>query len=330
MTSPRFHHFHSLGPNGFHRVAYTEWGDPANPHVVICVHGLTRNRRDFDTLAAALADRRRVVCMDVVGRGASDWLEQKSNYGFPLYLSDAAALIARVTAPAPGPRRLFQRRAARPGVSRVDWVGTSMGGLIGMVLASKPLSPIQRLVLNDVGPLIPWQGLARLKKVHGVLPKRFASLTEAESCLRKVCAEFGPLSDAEWLETAEHSVLREKDGTYVLAYDPAILSGSGAGATAGLKFGADVLSGVDLWPMWDAVKCRTLALRGGESDLLLASTAEQMAKRGPKARVFEFAGVGHAPWLRSPEQIEVVREFLLAAERSRWTRRAAGVKGLAA
>jgi pimeloyl-ACP methyl ester carboxylesterase len=310
---PRLGRLQSLGPNGFHQIAYTEWGDPLNPHVVICVHGLTRNSRDFDALARSLADSCRVVCMDVAGRGDSDWLDNKNDYGFPLYLSDAAALIARVTAPVARQRRLF-RRSATPGVQRLDWVGTSMGGLMGMFLAAKPLSPIRRLVLNDVGPMVPWRGLARLKASHAHVERRFSTLNEVERGLRKACADFGPLTEVQWWEVVRHGVRREADGAYVLGYDPAILHNVGAKAAAGLQFGCNFMTGVDLWPMWDEVKCPTLVLRGGKSDLLLASTAKDMARRGPKAKVIELDGIGHAPWLKSADQIKIVRDFLVAED----------------
>ncbi|MDE2358887.1 MAG: alpha/beta fold hydrolase [Betaproteobacteria bacterium] len=171
--------FLSLGPDGFHRIAYTEWGDARNAHVVLCVHGLSRNSRDFDPLAEELETRYRVVCMDVVGRGDSDWLADKSGYSFSTYLSDAASLIARVTTPVTG--GLLDSLHARLGGSRpaarLDWVGTSMGGLIGMLLAAKPGSPIRRLVLNDVGPFVPWDALISLKG-HVGSETRFASEVE--------------------------------------------------------------------------------------------------------------------------------------------------------
>lgn len=312
---PRLCHFQSLGPHGFHQVAYTEWGDPLNPHLVVCVHGLTRNSRDFDALAASLADRCRVVCMDVVGRGSSDWLKHKGDYSFPLYLSDAAALLARITAVAPVSRvRRLLHGPSRAIKERVDWVGTSMGGLIGMFLAAKPFTPIRRLVLNDVGPLVPWPALLRLKNIHQPeLGRRFADFKEIEHHLRATCATFGPLTGEQWRHVAQHSALRKPDGGYVLNYDPAIVSNLTTASVAGINFGNGLLSGVDLWPMWEAVKCPTLVIRGSESDVLLASTAAEMAKRGPRAKVVEIQGVGHAPWLTSSDQIEIIREFLLAS-----------------
>ncbi|WP_333843392.1 alpha/beta fold hydrolase [Pelomicrobium sp.] len=311
--NPRHDRLLCLNPHGFHRIAYTEWGERSNPHVVVCVHGLTRNRRDFDFLAMALVRHCRVVCLDVVGRGDSDWLEHREDYGFPQYLSDAATLMAHVSAPAPdGPWMRLRRLFARERPSRLDWIGTSMGGLIGMMLASKPGTPIRRLVLNDVGPLVPWSGLMRLKSLHIRRPKRFRDLQEVETHLRMACASFGPLDEAKWRHVVRHSVRQLEDGSYTLAYDPAIVGVLRNQGSAAIEFGTDFLLGVDLWPVWDAVRCPTLVLRGAESDLLLAGTAREMSQRGPKAQVVEFPGIGHAPWLMTEDQIGVVRDFLLA------------------
>jgi pimeloyl-ACP methyl ester carboxylesterase len=308
MFEPRLDHFASLGPHGFHRVAYTEWGDRDARHVVVCVHGLTRNSRDFDELASYLAVRGcRVVCMDVVGRGDSDWLDNKADYGFAQYVSDAAALLARITGPKAS---LLTRLQGAGGPHTIDWVGTSMGGLIGMMVAAKPNSPIRGLVLNDVGPLIPWPALARLKLSSSGDGARFASLGEVEHYLRDACAPFGPLTDRQWRRLAAHGS-RVREGTYALAYDPAIVSTMRAGGGAGVAFGADFFFGIDLWPIWDAVKSPTLVLRGAQSDLLLDSTVRRMQERGPKMKVVEFPGVGHAPWLMSEEQIRPIAEFLL-------------------
>jgi len=312
-TEPRLNHFLGLGSHGFHRVAYTEWGNRRAQHVVICVHGLTHNSRDFDELAADLAARDcRVVCMDVVGRGDSDWLEHKDDYGFAQYLSDAAALLARLTAPHPVP--LLQRLQGKSDGREIDWVGTSMGGLIGMMLAAKANSPIRRLVLNDVGPLVPWHALVRLKLASSGAGARFATLDAVERHLREACASFGPLTDEQWRRLAQHDSRRREDGSYSLAYDPAIVSAMRRGGNAGVEFGNDYLFGINLWPVWDAVTCPTLVLRGAESDLLLESTVRQMQERGPRVKLVEFPGVGHAPWLKSEDQIAVVRDFLLAPE----------------
>jgi len=272
-----------LGPHGFHRVAYYDWGDTANPRTVLCVHGLTRNGRDFDYLARALAQHMRVICPDVVGRGASEWLSHAEDYGYPLYVSDMAALLARTSA------------------DQVDWVGTSMGGLIGMMLAAQPGNPIRRLVLNDIGPFIPKVALERLALYVGKAP-RFATLNELERYLRNVNAPFGPLTDDEWHHLAEHSSCRYDDGGFAMHYDPGI-----AHAFAG------ELRDVTLWPVWDSIRCPTLVLRGKESDLLTAQTAEEMTRRGPKARLVQLDGIGHAPALMAKDQIAVIQDFLLAS-----------------
>jgi pimeloyl-ACP methyl ester carboxylesterase len=273
-------------------MAYTEWGRPDNPRVLICVHGLTRNGRDFDELARALADDYRVVCPDVVGRGRSDWLGVKADYAFPLYVSDMITLIARLN------------------VDRVHWLGTSMGGIIGMMIASQPHTPISRLVLNDVGPVITAVSLRRIAQYVGTAP-RFASMAEAEAYLREVGAPFGPLTDAQWRHLTQYSVrpvggeggADGEGGGFAMVYDPGL----------GDIFRAlPVESDIDLWPVYEKVRCPTLALRGAESDLLERATFEAMAGHGPCAKTVEFPGVGHAPMLMDPAQIEVVREFLLA------------------
>ena len=277
--------FLGLGPAGFHRVAYVEWGakesnSPGKPPL-LCVHGLTRNGRDFDHLAQALAGDYRVVCPDVVGRGKSEWLPDGSLYGYPQYLADMAALIARVS---DGP---------------VDWIGTSMGGLIGMMLAAQKGSSIRRLVINDVGPFIPKAALERLASYVGGNPT-FADMDGLEAYLRRVAAPFGPLSDGEWRHLATHSARALPEGGFGLAYDPAI----------GKAFHDQPLQDVDLWSFWDRVRCPVLALRGTASDLLLAETAEEMGRRGPRATVVEIPQCGHAPALMEPAQIAIVRDWL--------------------
>ncbi len=271
-----------LGPHGFHRIHYTEWGDPANPRVLVCVHGLTRTGRDFDDLARALEARYRVLCPDVAGRGQSDWLSYKTDYGYPLYASDMAALIAR------------------SGAESVDWVGTSMGGLIGMMLAAYPGSPIRRLVVNDVGPFIPRAAIARIAAYVGQ-PVRFPDLATLEAYLRQIAAPFGPLSDEQWRHLAVHNARRLEDGQYTFAYDPGIAEG----------FRALEDTDVDLWPVWDAIRCPVLLLRGEHSDVLRREDAELMEQRGPGARLVQFKGIGHAPALMAPDQIGTVRDWLL-------------------
>jgi pimeloyl-ACP methyl ester carboxylesterase len=302
--------FLSLGPHGFHRIAYTEWGNAANAHIVMCVHGLTRNSRDFDFLAQSLQRRVRVVCMDVAGRGRSDWLPRNGDYTFRQYQTDAAALIARVTNPraqsAPAQWLQALKQTANPAV---DWVGTSMGGLIGMLLAAQPRSPIRRLVLNDVGPFIPWAALLRLKS-NLATPKRFASLAEVESMLRQACAQWGTLSDEQWRHLAEHSVQRSEDGSYVLACDPAVGVATAWGWSPEAKLGNRSLLGMELWSVWQAVQCPTLVIRGADSEVLTPDTIARMQERGPRTTVVELPGIGHAPSLMAADQIALVHDFL--------------------
>jgi pimeloyl-ACP methyl ester carboxylesterase len=272
-----------LDTKGFHRVHYYDWGDAAAAAVAICVHGLTRNGRDFDFLAQMLAERSRVVCPDVVGRGKSDWLRAGTDYNYIQYMNDMAALMARVT-----------RTAEQP----VYWVGTSMGALLGILLASLPNSPIVKLVVNDAGPLVPKAALQRIASYVGK-DLRFESYDALEAHVRLVSAPFGALTDAQWRHLTIHSTRQFDDGRWGMSYDPAIgLALQGA------------LNDVDLWAQWDAIRCPTLVIRGAQSDILRADTAAEMTRRGPKAKLVEVPGVGHAPMLMTSEQASIVRDFL--------------------
>ncbi|MBI5921718.1 MAG: alpha/beta hydrolase [Betaproteobacteria bacterium] len=271
---------------GLHRMAYTEWGDPRNPRVLICVHGLTRCSRDFDFLGQALSDEYRVVCPDVVGRGSSDWLKVKALYGMPQYVADMVTLIARLD------------------VEQVHWLGTSMGGLIGMGLAVQENTPIMRLVLNDVGPVVTAASLKRIGEYVGRDP-RFDTIDEAEQFVRAVSATFGEFSDAQWRHLTEHVVRTAADGKIEFRYDPGIAEPFRQAMGDGGK-------DVELWPLYDAIRCPTLVVRGAQSDLLLPQTVAQMAQRGPRAFCVEIPKVGHAPMFMESAQVEVVRRFLLA------------------
>lgn len=292
-----------LNSKGFHRMHYVEWGDPAAERVVICAHGLSRNGRDFDTLARALAADFRVVCPDVAGRGKSDWLPAKEDYSYPQYCADMMNLVARVTAAPPSGGILGRLAGALAGSGRpkhLYWVGTSMGGIIGMLLAARPNSPIEKLVVNDVGALIPRPALERIGQYVGKDP-RFKTLEELETLVRMVLAPFGRLTDAQWRHLTETSAKRHEDGSWGYSYDPGI----------GIPFQKWPLVDVDLWQYWDAITCPTLLLRGAQSDLLLKETAEAMTRRGPKPRLVEFDGVGHAPPLMADDQVGAVRDFLM-------------------
>lgn len=285
------------GSNNTRHIAYTEWGEPDNPHIVVCVHGLTRNCRDFDFLAHVLAADCRVICVDVVGRGQSDWLANAADYGnYLLYLSDAVALLEHIGA-------LGNDRI------QLDWVGVSVGGLIGMMLAIQPELPlplplpipIRRLVMSDIGPLIPVAALTRIAQYLGKDP-RFASFDEFETYIKKISVSFGPLIEAHWHHLALHSVRKFSDGTYGFRYDPGIAT----------SFNKYLSQDIGLWAQWDALHVPTLVLRGMESDLLYTETAKEMQVRGAKARVIELPGIGHSPMLVSDDQIAIVQDFLLA------------------
>ena len=287
MTEPRLNHVRCLNSRGLHRMAYWEWGDPAQRRVLVCVHGLTRQGRDFDTLARDLAGSYRVVCPDVVGRGQSDWLTEPSGYQVPAYVADMVTLLARLNA------------------EQVDWVGTSMGGLIGLALASLPGAPIRRLVLNDIGPVIEQDSLQRIGAFLGQ-PAHWRTLDEAADAVWAFSVGFGPHTREQWLALTRPQLMPDGAG-FKLRYDPGIAVPFKA-ATPAMAAVSEAL----LWQAYDRLQCPTLLLRGAESDLLSPATAHAMTQRGPRARLVEFAGVGHAPTLVQPDQRAVVREFLLA------------------
>lgn len=286
---PRLRHVQCLGSRGLHRMAYWEWGDPANRRVLVCVHGLTRQGRDFDTLARDLCSAWRVVCPDVVGRGRSDWLQDPMGYAIPAYVADIVTLLARLDA------------------DTVDWVGTSMGGLIGMLVAALPNSPVRRLVLNDVGPVLQAEALARIGTYLG-MPVRFKNLEDAADQLWLISQGFGPHSREQWLALTQPQIVPDGQGAFKPHYDPAIAVPFRAITPEMAAAGQ-----AGLWQAFDAITCPTLLLRGAESDLLTAETACAMAGRGPRPRVHEFAGVGHAPMLVQEDQRAVVRGFLSGA-----------------
>lgn len=271
-----------IGPHGFHRLAYVDWPGPKNAPVLLCIHGVTRNGRDFDMLARALSAQYRVICPDLPGRGKSMWLSDAADYAYSLYLSDITTLIARLD------------------VETVDWIGTSMGGIVGMLFAALPGAPLRRLVLNDVGALIPKAGLQRIATYIGKDPS-FPDLAALEFALRTVLGPYGPLSDAQWHHLATYSARRKPDGSIGTAYDPKI----------GDRLRHGPIEDVDLWTQWDQITCPVLVLRGAQSDILHRSDAEAMTQRGPRARLVEFAGIGHAPALMDENQIAIIRDFLL-------------------
>jgi pimeloyl-ACP methyl ester carboxylesterase len=285
MNEPRLHHVQALSSSGLHRLAYWEWGDPANGRVLVCAHGLTRQGRDFDALARQLSDRYRVVCPDVVGRGESAWLKDPTGYGLPQYVADMVVLLARLNA------------------TQLDWLGTSMGGLIGLALASLPDSPIARRVLNDVGPSIEYEALQRIGAYVGQ-QMSFASVEEGARAIHAVSQGFGSYSEAEWL-ALNRPMFRSEAGGVRLHYDPAIANNLRAITPAQVAAGE-----AQLWDAWDRLRLPVLLLRGAQSDLLSEATATSMTLRGPKARLVTLPGVGHAPMLDRPEQQAPVLAFL--------------------
>lgn len=290
---PRQRVVQCLSPRGLHRIAYLEWGNPENSKVLLCVHGLTRCARDFDTFAQAMSDCYRVVCPDIAGRGESDWLSDPLCYVLPQYVADMVTLIARLD------------------VAQVDWLGTSMGGLIGLAVASLPtMGPpqehpvplVRKLVLNDAGPVVSKVALERIAAYVGLAPS-FASLEKAIEYVRIVSAPFGPHTDEQWRFLTEVAVRKQADGRYRMHYDPNLAEPFKVAMPAG---------DLELWPLYDAVRAPTLVVRGALSDLLTRETCEEMATRGPHAKTVEIPGVGHAPTLMHPDQIAAVRDFLLA------------------
>ena len=286
-TEPRLNHVQCLGARGLHRMAYWEWGDAANPRVLVCVHGLSRQGRDFDTLARALCADYRVVCPDVVGRGQSDWLADPAGYQIPAYVADMVTLLARLNA------------------TELHWVGTSMGGLIGLGLASLPGTPIARLVLNDVGPTIQYEAIVRIGTYLG-LPVQWRSVDEAADYMLSISKGFGEHTREQWLALTR-PMLKAQGDAFVPHYDPTIAVPF-RGITPELAAAGEAA----LWASYDRVACPVLLLRGADSDLLSPATALAMTQRGPKARLREFAGIGHAPTLLAADQVDAVREFLLS------------------
>lgn len=288
-------------------MAYWQWGQVKSPHLVLCVHGLTRQGRDFDVLAQALCAQAgltspggiRVICVDVVGRGESDWLKDSAGYQVPAYAADMLALLAHLHAQAP--------------ITHLDWIGTSMGGLIGLVVCGQPglplPAPVRKLVLNDVGPALEWRAIQRIGKYLGQAGQ-FDTLQEAADAMWAISSGFGPHTPAQWLALSAPMVrpVSALSGTQLcLHYDPAIAAPFKLATREGAQQGEAAL-----WQLYDAIQADTLVLRGAETDLLSCETARAMTQRGPRARLVEFAGVGHAPTLVASDQTTLVTGFLLS------------------
>jgi len=301
MTSfqPVLHH---ISNDQNRRLAWWQWGAPDAPHLVVCVHGLTRQGRDFDVIAAALAARAqaqghavRVVCLDVAGRGESDRLPDPLAYQPMTYVADVLPVLAELQRCAP--------------ITAFDWIGTSMGGIMGMLVAGGPQNllpaPVRRLVLNDVGPSVEWASWQRIMTYVGK-HSTWPTVEAAAASLRASHTGFGPHTDAAWLELSRHCLRQTPEGRWREHYDPAITQPFGSVTREGNDKAAAAL-----WKVYDHIKAQVLLIRGGDSDLLSPATAQAMSVRGPKARVVEFAGVGHAPTLIAPDQQRSVLNFLL-------------------
>lgn len=311
---PVLHHLVVPGPRAKHsderRVAWWEWnatGQAHPSHVVVCVHGLSRQSRDFDVLAQALAPHACVVSVDVAGRGHSDWLADPMAYQVPTYATDLAVVLGYLRQ-----RHAVATGTAEPYALRVDWVGTSMGGLIGMALASQPAVGLRRLVLNDVGPVIEPQSLQRIGSYIGVQPV-YPTEQAAADALWAISSSFGPHTPQEWLALSR-PMLRPVQGGWTLHYDPDIAVPFRVMLSQGLTEAAREAAHAGeqmLWHMYDAIQAPTLLLRGRESDLLSHDTAVAMTQRGPRAKLVEFDGVGHAPTLVAADQVDTVKRFLL-------------------
>jgi pimeloyl-ACP methyl ester carboxylesterase len=299
MASPKLNYVPCADADGGHRMAYWSWGADDASRVVLCVHGLSRQGRDFDVLAQALVQRSteplRVVCPDVVGRGRSDWLKNPQGYQLPTYAGDMLALLAQLHAQSP--------------IRDLSWFGTSMGGLIGMAIAGAPKlplpAPVRRLVLNDVGPVVQWQALQRISAYLG-RTGRYTDAREAADAMWKISTGFGPHTPEQWLALSEAMVRPHSEGGCTLHYDPAI-----AVPVKAMTEVQAVEGQAALWALYDAITARTLLTRGEQSDLLSRDTAIEMTRRGPRAELVEFEGVGHAPTFVAPAQVDIAVTFLL-------------------
>lgn len=292
MSEPKLHFLDCPDPHGQHRMAWWQWGPDDAPHVVVCVHGLSRQGRDFDTLARALLARAapaslRVICPDIAGRGRSDWLREPTDYQIPNYAADMLRLTAQL----------------RP--ATLDWVGTSMGGLIGMALCASAALGVRKLVLNDVGPAIQYAAIQRIAQYLGQT-MHFDTAEQAADALLRVSAGFGPHTRRQWMALTRPMLKPAPEGGFLLHYDPAI-----AVPFRAIDEASAARDTERLWQLYDAVRADTLLLRGALSDLLSIETAQAMTRRGPRARLHTFAGIGHAPTLVADEQVRVVADFLL-------------------
>jgi hypothetical protein len=302
---PRFNYFKAPDTDsqkGRHIIFYCEWGNIDSKNIVICVHGLSRNSRDFDYLASALSDKYRVICIDVVGRGKSEWLGNKAQYDYETYITDVVNLIDHLS------------------LSKFYWIGTSMGGIMGMIMASRYPHLVKGLVLNDIGPIIPGNAIERILRYVGS-SYEFSNRVDAERALRERMKTFGVLQEEHWRHLLKHSIMKKLNGKYTFTYDPNIvpapklltkLKGMMSRIIPGIRKSS--FPAVDLTDIWEKINCPILALRGGNSDVLTSKTAEEMQKTKENLQLVEFADIGHAPMLMEDYQIKIVRDWLTKKE----------------
>ena len=279
-SEPRDNFYYGLSNEGFHRNYYREWGDPDSEHTIICVHGVTRLSKDFDVLANALSKRYRVICPDIVGRGYSDWFGNKQNYNFLQYCADMNALIANLN------------------VEKVHWIGTSMGGIIGMILGAMSHTPIESLILNDVGPNLKRAELQRLGKYIGKAPI-FPTKKALFEYYKETYQAFGSLPDKHWKEMARYSSFKEDYG-YRMHYDPKI----GDAFRSSYSF-----YNFDLWKYWEEIECPTMLIRGEHSTFFTTEVAEKMCGRDSDVSLQLVKDVGHAPMLNNKEEVQFIKDF---------------------
>lgn len=284
--------FQGISPEGFHKLSYAVWGKPRDRKAVICVHGLTRNKSDFAFLAEDLSPHFHVASLDVAGRGQSDFLKIPNHYNYAQYLTDANALIARLD------------------VDEVYWIGTSMGGLIGLLMAALPNSPIKRLVLNDIGPYIPREAVDRIKQ-YASIKLVFKSFEEGTETLKQLYTPFGKLTEEQWAHVMKYTLVKESNGTYTTAYDPTSAQAvEDTDPRSSTKTSVDDKGNIVFWDYWDKITCPVLVINGKNSDILPPPIVEKMRTRGPKFDYYLVEDAGHAPALMAQDQRDTILKWL--------------------
>lgn len=280
----QIHKIMGIDSQAFHNMVYYEWGDPNNPKVLLCIHGLFRNARDFDTLAETLSSHYRVICPDMIGRGLSDKVTNPKDYNILTYLSDIAILLAHL------------------GITQIDYLGTSMGGIIGMVMAAMHHSPIKKLVLNDIGPFVDAKALQEIVTYGTEGSKRsFETLGEVEVYLKKTYSSFAQLSPEQWNHLAECGVWQNSNKQYELAYDPKIIE----------NVRLAIQNNIPQWALWSSIQCPILVLHAALSNVLSEDTVLKMQQLQPTLKTIKIPNIGHPVSLMKKEEIDWVEEWLI-------------------